>query len=387
MKTLFRNYSDFGIKQCAMGVFRDKEHDKGVGVIEGFAVMRKGFVKDCRAWEIDDVTLDKVVEEGNRLKLGAKDRFGHPGMSSQALGTFIGRAKQFRRDGDIVRADLYIDKTAYNTPQGDLGTYVLDLAENDPEAFGSSIVFDYALEYRLEKDGTKQKDPKTKKDLPPLLRIKKLFAVDTVDDPAATDGMFSRYTDSVKLSAEATAVLDKLLTSPDAEESIVGFLNRYFANRIQIDDENNINDNRNLTKEDQMALEVKDVSVEMLEKENPKVAEELKKKGENAGLEVGVQTERERVNGILAAAKPYPDCGELVSVAVKDGLSVDKATVSFQKHKLDLLTKKAPVSPGPNDAELENSKEPSHREKARAYAKENKCSITDALMATAPVRK
>ena len=108
-------------------------------VIAGFAVVTKGVTHDERG-EFDDVALDSVVEFGNQSKGGIKSRFGHPNMSSTALGTFLGRTKNFRRDGDVVRADLHIDRTAHETPDGDLAGYVMNLAESDPGAFGSSMV-------------------------------------------------------------------------------------------------------------------------------------------------------------------------------------------------------------------------------------------------------
>src|SRR5574343_2008678 len=119
-------------------------------VIAGFAVVTKGVTHDERG-EFDDVALDSVVEFGNQSKGGIKSRFGHPNMSSTALGTFLGRTKNFRRDGDIVRADLHIDPTAHETPDGDLAGYVMNLAESDPQAFGSSMVIHWEEELRDEK--------------------------------------------------------------------------------------------------------------------------------------------------------------------------------------------------------------------------------------------
>ena len=151
-------------------------------VITGFAVVTKGVTHDERG-EFDDLALNSVVELGNKSKMGIKSRFGHPNMSSTALGTFLGRAKNFRKDGDVVRADLHIDSTAHQTPDGDLAGYVMNLAESDPEACGSSMVIHWdALERKeLSADG---------KALPPLIRVKKLMSVDVVDDPAANNGLF-----------------------------------------------------------------------------------------------------------------------------------------------------------------------------------------------------
>ena len=88
--------------------------DENTDVISGFAVVTKGVTKDARG-EFDDAALDRIVELGNKSRIGIKSRFGHPNMSSTALGTFLGRVKNFRRDGDIVRAHgLGILRARYN---------------------------------------------------------------------------------------------------------------------------------------------------------------------------------------------------------------------------------------------------------------------------------
>ena len=124
-----------GIQEGRAGI------DKNNGIIYGFSVITKGEARG-HGLEIDETTLDQVVELGAKASIGIKSRFGHPNMSNSAVGTFLGRAKNFRRNNGMVRADLYFDKTAYKTPNGDLAGYVLGLAESDPQAFGSSIVFD-----------------------------------------------------------------------------------------------------------------------------------------------------------------------------------------------------------------------------------------------------
>ena len=111
--------------------------DREQGVIEGFSVNTKGEAKG-HGVHLDDDFLDAVVEFGNSKRQGVKMRFGHPNMCSTALGTFLGRAKNFRRVGDIVKADAFMSNTAKETPGGDLYSYVFDIAENEPDMFGTS---------------------------------------------------------------------------------------------------------------------------------------------------------------------------------------------------------------------------------------------------------
>ena len=131
--------------------------DREKNIIFGVAVASVGEAKGHGVL-LDTKTLDQIEALGNRSKMGIKSRFGHPNMSSTALGTFLGRVKNFKREGNVVRGDLYLADSAFDTPNGDLGSYVLSLAIEDPDSFGTSIVFDGELEEQLSEDGSKKKD-------------------------------------------------------------------------------------------------------------------------------------------------------------------------------------------------------------------------------------
>jgi len=344
-----------GIQNGKSGVFKDEKHDHGMGIVRGIAIMRKGFVKDERGWEIDNVTLDQVVELGNSLRMGLKSRFGHPNMSSTALGTFIGRVKNFSNDGDVARGDLFIDKTAYITPNGDLGSYILDLAENDPDSFGMSIVLDAKeLEHQLNKDGLPKKD-ENGNPLPDLLRVKKLSKVDVVDDPAATDGFFDQYTDSVKLSATMTQFLDKFLQDDQAVEKAISFLNRYQRNKNE--------------KQEEFSMDLKDLTISELQKERPDLCEEFVKKAKTEGIEQGVKEERDRVTKILSESDSFKKSGsqidDLVLESVKSGSNVESALSKFKDHRIEELNKQAAKSPGPDIVQDSQSGSLSLEEKCR----------------------
>jgi len=85
--------------------------DREAKVLYGVQVAMLGEAKG-HGFELDDVTLDKIVELGNASPNGIKVRFGHPSMCTPALGTFLGVRKNFRRDGQYVRADLHMSKAA-----------------------------------------------------------------------------------------------------------------------------------------------------------------------------------------------------------------------------------------------------------------------------------
>lgn len=154
--------------------------DRSNSIIRGAKVIEVGQINDDRPFQVDDTTLDQVIELGNRPNKGIKARFTHP--QADGLGKHLGRWVNFRRDGDAVRADLQLAKSSFNTPSGDLGSYILDLASEDPDAFGVSISAQLDRETFASKEVIKP------------IRVEKLLATDVVDEPAATrGGLFSRY--------------------------------------------------------------------------------------------------------------------------------------------------------------------------------------------------
>ncbi len=188
--------------------------------------MEKGIITDvkiCSAGEalghgvhLDSEFIGNVTSFGNDRKQGLKARFGHPNMCSTSLGTFLGRFKNFRTEktirengdeADVSVADLYLSSEAKNTPNGNLYDYVCGMAQNEPDMFGTSIVYEPGKEYRKDKDGNKwyrvgynsYSDGKGNvddgEDLSDELYVEcaELFACDCVDDPAANDGLFSKF--------------------------------------------------------------------------------------------------------------------------------------------------------------------------------------------------
>ena len=355
--------------------------DRKSEVISGFAVVTKGVTKDERG-EFDDLSLDTVVDMGNSAKIGSKSRFGHPNMSNTALGTFLGRVRNFKRDGDIVRADLHIDPTAHKTPDGDLADYVMSLAESDPDAFGSSMVIHWDEEYRREKDGTLSKD-KNGKDLPPFIRVKKLNSVDIVDDPAANDGLFGMpfFSGTVKPSAEMSTFLDRFLEEPLAVEKMVSFLEKYRVNREY---------REKITQNKGGRQMLEELTLEQLKKEKPDVYNSVfalgVEEGAKKGFEDGKAKEKERAIAILKKSKSFKDATDLAIDAVEKGISFDQATISFQEKQLEGLKKATPPDVGP-DADEAKGRGKTHLERASAYKSEHKCSMTEALRATAEKRK
>lgn len=190
--------------------------DREAGTISGFAVITVGEALGHDLW-IDEVFLEQL-EAADRAAgdKGFKSRFTHPGLSSDGLGKFLGRSRQLYRDGDLVRGVLSMSRAAEKSPDGNLPEYVFALAEEDPEAFGTSIVFerDRDSELRFMEANTQERegegrrfrspDPRNKNNFRHA-RLSKLRCIDVVDEPAANPGgMFSA---GEELASRAEALL------------------------------------------------------------------------------------------------------------------------------------------------------------------------------------
>jgi hypothetical protein len=254
--------------------------DHEPGKIEGVKICTEGDAKG-HGVSLDAEFVDTVVRMGNERKQGLKARFGHPNMCSTALGTFLGRHKNFRKETTVrddgseavtALADLFLSNSAKETPNGDLYEYVLNLAENDPDMFGTSIVFTPGREYRKTTKGKKvyhqwrtddhgerlrnsngeaifmwvdeqghEVDPSKEEIIDrDYVECEALHACDCVDDPAANDGLFSKFshetvagqiTEFFDLNPE---VWDAIQTNPSIVESLARygdrvdeFINRY----------------------------------------------------------------------------------------------------------------------------------------------------------------
>lgn len=203
--------------------------DAEQGVIKGVKMCSEGEAKGHGVW-LNKKFISKVVELAQEQERGVKARFGHPNMCSDALGTYIGVYKNVRRKierrekGEETRhhaiGDLFLSKSSQESPNGNLYNYILGLAKESPDMFGSSIVFSgETLKETYESEG----------EVYQLQDIDKLFATDLVDSPAATDGLFS--VNENDLASKVTEFLD---TNPKVfelvskkPEIIEGFMNKY----------------------------------------------------------------------------------------------------------------------------------------------------------------
>ena len=249
----------------------DIDHEKGI--IKGVSVCTSGEAKG-HGVNLDSEFIREVTKQGSGLKQGLKARFGHPNMCSTALGTFIGRFKNFRTEGSQTLADLYLSNSAKETPHGNLFDYVLSLAEDESDMFGTSIVFTPGREYRKTKAGKKvyppdysesreerekQREEWDAAEPEYFVECETLHACDAVDEPAANDGgLFSAWAQET-VAGQLTEFLDinpeiwgVLKSNPSIVEALASygdnmdeFITRYRAYRAQNGDTNMPNDKTN----------------------------------------------------------------------------------------------------------------------------------------------
>jgi hypothetical protein len=324
-----------GIRAGHKGVNREK------GILEGVAVITEGEARG-HGFAIDEDFVQDVVSAGAAAPGGIKSRFGHPNASSNALGTFLGREQRFyldRRDGKaIARADLHLSETAKKSPKGDLHEYTLDLAEHEPDMFGTSIVFTWSNMYKRDKDGKKvyaydedgEWNPAFSKlrDQLPVPVLNELRADDVVDQPAANEGgLFSESLYSDGVAAQMTALLDEhpallefLAQNAELDDflrsnEVIGpFLARYAEYREERAGECNHNHT-----EEPMADETKtEKTPEQLASENDAAL--------TAAKAAGVKAARQEMAALSAA---FPNDHKYAADAFAAGKSVQEAKADY----------------------------------------------------------
>ena len=180
--------------------------DAEKGIIYGASLNTVGEAKGHGVF-LDQEFVNRVALLAQEKPGGLKARFGHPNMCSTAMGTFLGRWKNFRVDGEQARADLYLSNASKDTPNGNLRDYVLSMASEEADMFGTSIVFSAGREYQRNDEDEKVFDD-IDDSQPVFVEIKALHAADIVDDPAANEGMFSAFSGET-LAGQVTQFLDE----------------------------------------------------------------------------------------------------------------------------------------------------------------------------------
>ncbi len=216
MKNHYKSLAVFMTKSVSV-----QETDTGA-VIKDVVIIQQGV--DKVGDYIDEAFVDGIIAMGNSQPQGVKSRFGHPNMCKDSLGTYLGRYRNFRKseDGHAI-ADLHLDKSAIKSPEGDLYSYVLDMARSNHDMFGNSIVFAADAE-PIELEGSTYN----------RLILQSFIASDLVDSPAATTSLFRSTED---IGSALTEFIDEhpqvlsLLEDGKLVKSFFGRYATYFENK------------------------------------------------------------------------------------------------------------------------------------------------------------
>ena len=155
--------------------------------------------------ETDQITIERLAALAHEREAAGKQirtRFGHPGISENAMGKQLGYTTNYRVEGNKLLYDLQMLDSARKSPSfaQDPVAYVLDMALKTPEHIGTSVVIETEAVWKLQdgtevqaydSDGDRVKRPENAVNKHPLMRPAVFHYTDIVQEGAVThDGMF-----------------------------------------------------------------------------------------------------------------------------------------------------------------------------------------------------
>jgi hypothetical protein len=307
----------------------------GAGLIEGVSMITVGEALGHEMW-CDMRFLSQVTYAVNNSPRGIKARFTHPGLSSDGVGTKLGKFDNARVVGDQVIADMHFQEASTKTPDGgNLADYVMTLAEETPEDFGLSIVFDHDYEasdaftetYTAVGESFKSPDEDNVENYMHA-RLHKLYACDAVDTPAANPGGLFKAGQEAAVEADALLEYAMGLSDVKPSQSVFGVdpdrAKQFFARWIS-------RQGLSFTTEDNMSDDVTNVEV-------PAEAEGLSREDFNAELSRYVEAfGKENGTDWFLAGKEFGEAQALCIEALSAELQeANELNVDLQ-NKLDSL--------------------------------------------------
>ncbi len=175
-------------------------------ILRDVRIVEEGEAKSYDVW-MDKAFVEKTVALAQNRRI--KCRMGHPGMCSEAMGSYLGYFDNFRvaedEKGSYAIADLNLSEVANKSPQGRLADYIMEMSQKAPDMFGASIVFYEGKRFyktdkgvniyngNLTAEGEQYDAAKhgAIDDSKRYHEIAQLEETDLVDSPAATTSLFS----------------------------------------------------------------------------------------------------------------------------------------------------------------------------------------------------
>lgn len=174
------------------------------GILYDVVMVQEGEAKGHGVFLDADFIQDLVrYDQRYFSKRGLKARFGHPGASSETMGTQMGVFRDFRfreQKGQAQAiANLHLLNAAEESPtHPGMRSWVLKMAEERPDFLMSSIVFRPGGYFQLDENGKKvyignqwMADEKRGKVFVEFGKKGEHMATDIVEEGAATDNLFS----------------------------------------------------------------------------------------------------------------------------------------------------------------------------------------------------
>ena len=282
--------------------------DRDAGVIYGATLCQVGEAKGHGLY-VDEQFINELEAMGTSAgSAGLKARFGHPNMCSTALGTFLGRWKNPRtetRNGKLSAvADLFVSNSAKESPGGNLYDYVFSMAENDPDMFGASIVF--------QRNEAAEENIEAREDGLTVARAASYHGADLVDTPAATDNLFEGF-NAETFAAQVTEFLDMHPKIFDVVQEHPEALEEFMARYAEYKKPNPEADMPEEKPAEELSAEVEDTAAEL----NPETEElETSEAEESEALETAEPvTEAEEPETELSEAEPSTESINPESIA------------------------------------------------------------------------
>lgn len=176
--------------------------DKERRIIFGVAIVEKGPIRfDGRRLYADDETLRQVLDHGRRAADGVKSHLTHTEEDSDGILNHLGRFRNFRIAGDATVADLYVAASAKD------GNYILSLAEEDPKAFGASMLTRLDRNAPIRSDGFQ------------AIRLLDLAAIDLVGTPALTNGLLAEQFSAQGAEDPNRSLATQLMSRPHRQST------------------------------------------------------------------------------------------------------------------------------------------------------------------------
>lgn len=202
----------------AEGGFSPDKVDAETGIIRDVVMCQEGEAKGHGVHLDADFIEDLVAYDVKHFsRHGVKARFGHPGMSSETMGTQMGVFKNFRvrekgMGGKLQAiADMHLLEASEESPtHPGMRTWILKMAEERPDMLMSSIVFRPGGYFQLNEEKKKVyvNDPWSANEKYGKVYVEfgkkgEHFATDIVEEGAATDNLFSNKVNAHLFVAQA----------------------------------------------------------------------------------------------------------------------------------------------------------------------------------------